>query len=231
MYDLIFISYKESNADSNFEKIKKRFPTVKRIHGIEGIHQAHIYAAKKSLTKMFWAIDGDALIEDDFDFSYTVDEWDLNTVHVWKSKNPINGLIYGYGGVKLLPTSLTLSMTFDKLDVTTSISESFKLMPDVSNITAFNTDPFSTWRSAFRECAKLASKTIDRQLDTETEERLSVWCNVGKDSTYGQYAIDGALQGLNYGTDNKDNLSSLSLINNFKWLREKFDETYSVRMQ
>ena len=30
----------------------------------------------------------------------------------------------------------------------------------VSNITAFNTDPFNTWRSAFRECTKLASAII-----------------------------------------------------------------------
>ena len=30
--------------------------------------------------------------------------------HVWRSKNPVNELVYGYGGVKLLPTKLTLDM-------------------------------------------------------------------------------------------------------------------------
>ena len=29
---------------------------------------------------------------------------------VWRSKNPVNELVYGYGGVKLLPTKLTLDM-------------------------------------------------------------------------------------------------------------------------
>ena len=43
-------------------------------------------------------------------------------------------------------------------------------MNQLSNISAFNVDAFSTWRSAFRECAKLASKTIDRQNKEETNE-------------------------------------------------------------
>ena len=54
-------------------------------------------------------------------------------------------------------------MDTSKPDMTTSISPKFKLMQDVSNITAFNVDEFSTWRSAFRECCKLASAVIDRQ--------------------------------------------------------------------
>jgi phosphoribosylpyrophosphate synthetase len=43
----------------------------------------------------------------------------------------------------------------------------------VSNITAFNTDPYSTWKSAFRECVKLSSKIIDRQ-DFEGKDILIV---------------------------------------------------------
>ncbi len=53
MYDIVFISYKELNADENWEVLKSRFPTAKRIHGVKGIHQAHIAAAKKCFTKMF----------------------------------------------------------------------------------------------------------------------------------------------------------------------------------
>lgn len=92
MYDIVFISYQEPNADENYAKLKERFPTTKRVHGVKGIHQAHIAAAKKCFTKMLWIVDGDAEILDDFD--YTVDDYNLDTVHVWRSQNPVNGLIY-----------------------------------------------------------------------------------------------------------------------------------------
>lgn len=220
MYDIVFISYQEPNADENFENLKSRFPTAKRIHGVKGIHQAHIAAAKKCFTKMFWVVDGDAVVVDDFDFSYSVDEWNLETVHVWRSINPVNDLIYGYGGVKLLPRKLTLNMDTTKPDMTTSISSKFKAVQEISNITAFNTDPFNTWKSAFRECAKLASKTIDRQKTEETDLRLKTWTSVGQDRPFGKYAIQGARAGMSFG-QSKD--SDIRLINDFDWLKEQFE--------
>jgi hypothetical protein len=221
MYDIVFISYNEKNADANYKKLISRFIYSRRIHGIKGIHQAHIAAAKMSLTEMFYVVDGDAEVLDSFDFTFTTKNTDY--VHVWRSQNPINELEYGYGGVKLLPRFATINMDVNKPDMTTSISSKFKPMLEVSNITAFNTDPFSTWRSAFRECAKLSSKVIDRQKNDETENRLHIWKNVGKDKPYGDYAILGATQGEEYGSMNKNNLDALRKINDFDWLLEKFN--------
>jgi len=96
-------------------------------------------------------------------------------------------------------------------------------MPIISNITAFNTDPFNAWKSAFRECAKLSSKVIDRQKDDETNYRLRVWQTVGKDKPYGEYAINGAEQGTIYGVENQGNVEALYKINDFDWLMEKFN--------
>lgn len=221
-YDIIFISYNEPQADGNFARLKARFPYAQRINGIKGIHQAHIAAAKKAFTKMFWVVDADAQILDTFNFDHVVSEYDLENVHVWRSRNPINDLEYGYGGVKLLPKQLTQNMDTSKPDMTTSISSLFKAMPDVSNITAFNVDPFNTWKSAFRECVKLASKTIDRQDETDTNYRLNVWCTRGLDRPYGREAIEGAVQGKQYGLENKDSNKALQMINDFDWLRERF---------
>ena len=95
---------------------------------------------------------------------------------MWRSYNPVNGLVYGYGGVKLLPTRLTRNLDETTTDMTTSISDKFKGIDKMSNTTAFNTDAFSAWRSGFRECCKLASRTIARQKDDETEFRLDAWC-------------------------------------------------------
>jgi len=224
MYDLVFISYNEPNAEENYNNLKQRFPTVKRVDGVRGIHQAHIAAAKKCFTKMFWAIDGDAKILESFDFNYKTQDYNIKTVHVWHSINPINGLVYGYGGVKLLPRQLTLSIDISKPDMTTSISKSFKTMPEISNITAFDTDPFNVWKSAFRECVKLSSKTIQGQVDKETDQRLETWCTKGIEKPLGKFAIAGANEGRKYGKENAGNENALSSINDFDWLQELFQQ-------
>lgn len=223
-YDMVFISYNEINADENFKKISNRFPQIKRVQNIKGIHQAHIAAANLCNTDYFWAIDGDAVILDSFNFSYTLPRWEKNIVHVWRSKNPINNLEYGNGGVKLLPRKLTLEMNTNSIDMTTSISNNFKAIEEVSNITAFNTDPFNTWKSAFRECVKLSSKTINGQVNTETRDRLETWGTVGLDKQYGNFAIAGAISGTKYGEENKDSKDLLMRINDFDWLRQKFEQ-------
>ena len=120
MYEIFFISYNEPNADSNWELLKSRFPIARRIHGIKGIQQAHYVAATQSFTKMFYVVDGDAQIVSSFDFDHSLEREDYDTVHVWKSRNPINGLEYGYGGVKLLPKHKVLQMDLNKVDMTTS---------------------------------------------------------------------------------------------------------------
>jgi hypothetical protein len=221
-FDIVFISYNESYAEENYKKLLLKYPTAKRIHGVKGIHKAHIEAAKIADSKMFWVVDADALILDSFDFNYEVASWDYNVVHVWRSRNPINNLEYGYGGIKLLPTHLTLNMDLNKTDMTTSISPLFRTVEEVSNITYFNTDPFSTWRSAFRECVKLSSNVIDRQDVDETTNRLNVWCTEGKNSQFGEWAILGAIQGKEYGSKNIGNNDALILINDYDWLLSKF---------
>ncbi len=224
MYDIVFISYHEPHAENNWEILKAQFPMAKRVKDVEGIHQAHIAAAKKCFTKMFWVVDGDAELSRGFQFDYQVSEWDLDTVHVWRSINPVNRLEYGYGGVKLLPRTLTLQMDVTVPDMTTSISDKFKAVDEISNITLFNTDPWSAWKSGFRECAKLSSKVIKGQVDEETEKRLDTWCTVGAEQEHGKYAIHGAQCGRHFGQAHKDDKEMLYKINDFKWLKEQFDD-------
>lgn len=226
-HDIFFISYHEPFAEENFSKLKERFPRAKWVKDVKGIHKAHKTAASLCSSDMLWVVDADAEILDNFNFDYVTNVWDLDVVHVWRSRNPINDLEYGYGGVKLLPTTLTLNLDETTTDMTTSISPKFKVITDVSNITAFNTDEFSTWRSAFRECCKLSSKIIDGQVKEETEQRLNIWCFVGEDRPYGKYAISGAVAGKEYGLANRGNIDALAKINDFVWLQEKFNEQYN----
>lgn len=225
-FEVVFISFNEPNAEINYKRLLEKCPDAKRVHGVVGIHNAHKKAAELVTSDMFWIVDGDAVIEEDFDFTYQPPKWDFNTVHVWRSKNPVNGLIYGYGGVKLFPRKLTLNMDMSLPDMTTSISKNFKPMSQVSNITHFDTDPFNAWKSAFRECVKLSSKVISRQKDSETSERLKSWKTTGIETPYGKYAISGATMGSEYGEKHRGDMEQLKKINDFKWLEEVFNDTF-----
>ena len=224
MYDTVFISYKEINKEENWKKFSDRFPMAKRVDGVQGIHQAHIEGAKLCSTKMFWIVDGDAVLKDDFDMSYVADTWDEDIVHAWRSENPVNKLGYGYGGRKLFPRELTINMNVNSPDMTTSVSPRFRAVQKISNITAFNTSAFDSWKSGFRECVKLSSKTIKGQVNSETEERLDVWCSVGHDAPYGKDAIRGATEGREFGYNNRKDISQLKKINDFDWLESRFNE-------
>jgi len=217
IFDIVFISFHEEFADANFEKLKSRSPrrNIHRIDGVVGIHNAHIEAAKLSTTSMFWVVDADAEVVDDFEFDYQVPYYDQNMVHVWRSRNPINNLEYGYGGVKLFPKQLTIDMNTSTMDMTMNISNKFKVVDAVSNITAFNTSSFSAWRSAFRECCKLAVINNDEALD-----RLDAWCQLNEEAPFGFYAYIGALAGKQYGEKNASIPEALAKINNFNWLEE-----------
>lgn len=232
MLDVIFLSFNELNAESNYNRLLEVAPHAKRVNGVKGILEAHQAAARKSMTENFYVVDADAYIVDSFDFSYSPGSAELIYGHIpardcvfcWRSKNPINDLEYGYGGVKLFKKETLLSVKEWKVDLATSTGAEFVSKNELSNITMFNTDPVSTWRSAFRECTKLASAIISN--DADTIARLDVWCTTGHDKQYGQYAIAGASAGRAYGTENKNNLEALKLINNFEWLNDRFRQNY-----
>lgn len=226
MFDIVFISYNETNAEDNWELLKRKMPRAMRLHGIKGLHIAHATAAAMVSTEMFYVVDGDAEILDNFEFDYSVAENKQQYVHVFRAKNPVNDLVYGYGAIKLLPTADVLAITNKefKPDVTTSINRQYEVIHAISNITRFNTDEFNTWRSAFRECAKLASKIIPDQVDAETEHRLNVWCNVGSNRPFGEFAILGAQAGKNFGLAYRNDVKRMMMINDTDIMRLLYEK-------
>ena len=227
--DVVFISYNEANAEENWHRVLEKASYAKRVNGVKGIVNAHKCAAELATTDMFYVVDGDAYLNNDWSFEYQPGIFDRDCVHVWRSLNPINGLEYGYGGVKLLPRQLTLDVNPDCVDMTTNISSKFKIIPEVSNITAFDTDEFNTFRSAFRECVKLSSGILKRQLDRESSKRLNVWRTEGADKPHGKYAIAGALAGHKFGKENAGDLYTLSKINDDDFIKKTFNNIVSKK--
>jgi len=229
-YDIFHLSYKETYADDTYSSLKEKFPWARRVKGVKGIFNAHQQCSRQAYTEMFYVVDADADLNSNFDFSYKPDIYDLDKIHVWRCQNPVNDLVYGYGGVKLFPTAPLKNATDWHIDFTTSVggSNKFRPMPAVSNTTRFNTDPFNTWKSAFRECTKLSSKIIEGQKDHETDARLNIWCTEGESKPHGKYAIHGAKEGRDFGLKYRNDSAKLNLINDFEWLKTQFEEKYNA---
>ena len=219
--EVFVLSYKEDllRVEEHIAILEQKGLEVTHVRGVEGIFEAHKACAEKCNTKMFWVVDADAEVTDAFEFNYIPDVYDEEVVHVWASSNPINGLEYGYGGVKLFPTEMVKDANTWGIDFTTGLSNRFKSMPEVSCVTKFNTDAFSTWRSAFRECVKL---TLNG--DAESQGRLDTWLNTRGEEDFTADAVKGALEGNQFALANKDNLEQLNKINDYAWLEEQWNQ-------
>jgi hypothetical protein len=216
--DVIFISYHEPNAEENWERVLEKAPWAKRVDGVEGIFNAHKTAAKLANTDMFFVVDGDAYLTYDWEFDFQPSIFDRDCVHVWKSKNPINNLTYGYGGVKLFDRLSLVKLKKWGTDLTLSAGKKLKVMDRVSNITKFNTSEFNTWKAAFRECAKLAKKA-----DAESNERLQSWLNPTGTANFADWAKKGAEQGIVFANSQLN----INNINDYKWLKQQFINNYN----
>ena len=216
-YEVVFLSYHEPSAETAYERL---CATVDAhwVKDVKGIFEAHKAAANTVDSKMVWVVDADAVVAEDFDFSYIPDVYDEEVVHVWSSINPVNGLTYGYGGIKLLPTQMIRDATSWGIDFTTGLSSRFKAMPEISCTTKFNTDAYSTWRSAFRECVKLALNT-----DTESTQRLEAWLHPVPDADFRHDAKRGAEEGKAFALANKNSPAELAKINDYAWLKEYYE--------
>lgn len=221
-HDIIFISYDEPNGIANWDKLRARFPHAKRVDNVHGIRNAHVAAAKLSSTQNFFVVDGDSEIAEDFDFDLPLYDEERNYVHIWRAHNPVNGLEYGYGGVKLFHKNMFVG-ELEFIDMSTLLGNGVKLIDEVASITRFDSSPFHAFRGAFRECAKLASGLIKNQDDAETKARLEVWTSVFN----GPYRDDvkkGARLGKRYGEEGRN----LKTINDFEWLYGIYRQHYPI---
>jgi hypothetical protein len=220
MFDVFFISFGERLAEQHWEIVRARSPYAKWIANVQGIRKAHYKAAQQSKTEYFWVVDADSELVDDFNFDLKINRRQIAS-YFFHSRNPVNGLEYGHGGIKLLHKFSVLKTPAKYFDFTTSITEINTVIPVVASVNKFNETEFSTWRTAFRETVKLSSKLIQNQNDYETEQRLDVWLNQAT-GDFSEYCLLGARSGLDYSQKNRDSIESLSLINNYQWLEEKF---------
>jgi len=225
--DAVFISYHESNAEENWQRVLEKAPWAKRVDGVKGIFNAHKAAAELSTTDMFYVVDGDAWLVDDFNFDFQPGIFDRECTHIWRARNPINRLAYGYGGVKLFAKQVIDNATnWTTLDMSTTIGSDLKVINKISNITAFNTDELSTWRAAFRECVKLCYSVHQDPNNKENIYRLEAWM-APSNQPFAQYATEAAHWAKEWVQQNVGSIDILRQINDRNWLEQEFNKTYN----
>lgn len=222
-YDIFFISYREPDAADNYQLLLDRFPRAQHVSGIKGIHNAHMRCAELSNTKMFWTVDADTIVDSGFAFDYRPPDYDQQYLHLWHSRNPVNGLSYGWGAIKLWPTKLVRDFRSNWLDFTTTVGN-IKIVSDVIATTKYNCDAMSTWRSGFREAVKLCHN-ISNGDHIESLERLMVWLTIENPVPWANDSTQGARSGVDFYLKcrRESNTEALGNINDFDWLIDRFN--------
>lgn len=167
MLDVFFISMGEEGSEANWQRLLSFAPNAKRVDNVKGIYEVHKACAQLSTTKNFYVVDADAWVLEGFKFHWEPDadtlHWNIpetECVIVWPSRNPVNGLEYGYGGIKMFPREPFLENKPWDIDLSTTIGRATISKEQVGCETRFNATAESAWIGAFRECAKLASLSM-----------------------------------------------------------------------
>ena len=155
--DIVFLSNGETGAEENWEhlqRITKGGPNrVVRVDGVDGRVQAYHASAEASETPWAFTVFAKLKVSPKFDFNWQPDRMQEPKHYIFEAKNPVNGLIYGHQAMIAYNKKLTLDNYGYGLDFT--LDDEHASIPLLSGIAQYNTDEFSTWRTAFREVIKL----------------------------------------------------------------------------
>lgn len=207
-FDLVFISYDEPNADLNYADLLNKAPWAKRVHGIKGSDSAHKAAAELSETDWLITVDADNSVDNSF-FDYDVEIEETSKVFSWTSRNKLNGLRYGNGGLKLWKKDFIFDMKSheasdsERAQVDFCWEEGYKQLPQCFSETVITASPYQAWRAGFREGVKMTlvdgvkipADEIKSRVWWHNLHRLKIWSTVGAHEENGIYAILGARMG------------------------------------
>ena len=220
--DIVFLSNGEKCADEHYDhllKLGKTIPNkISRVDGIQGRVRSFHAGANNSSTPWFFMVFAKLKVNENFDFNWQPDRLQVPKHYIFYAKNPVNGLIYGHQSMALYNKNIVLNTEGKLLDFT--MEGEHTVVELLSGVANFNTDEYSTWRTAFRECIKLSYQT-----DLESKERLFVWLNVAK-GAHGDYSIKGSQDAVEYFEKANGNFDDLKLTYEWNWLENYYKDKY-----
>jgi hypothetical protein len=218
MIPVYFLFTNEANAQENFERLCDKYENVIPVEGTNSIFLSHKRIADQCDYDRFYVVDADCWLVDNFKFQHNI-ELRSGSVAVFRAKNPINGLVYGHGGVKLFSKDCFSLARLERPDMTTSLADEYIKVNILASEHRFNYSPYSTWRTAFREAVKLSAGLNKNNNDQESKDRLAMWSTAGIENLYGYFSIQGAKQGIDFAHDPGNDPNK---VNDFEYLRSRF---------
>ena len=239
-FDLIYLSFDEPTAEELYAELLNQAPWAKRVHGVKGFDSAHRACADISDTDFFVTIDGDNKVYPSF---YTLEveikDHENNHAWTWASRNNINGLVYGNGGIKLWSKNFVYSMnTHENADNSASAVDfcwhsNYSELEGCYSTSIINSSAYQAWRSGFREGVKMS---LDRGQKVKHSDflqqiwfgnitRLLIWQSIGADVENGIWAMLGARMGCYYVvlTDNDH-----TIISDYNLITELWNNTSTL---
>jgi hypothetical protein len=242
-YEIFFLSYREPNADENYQDLLKKLskarfshvPEVRRVHGVKGIDAAHKRCAELARAPYMLTVDGDCKLDPEF-FREVIPhiEPSETSVLIFPAENVVNGLQYGNGSLKIWPVEIILKAGPMGLDYCCTLPrKKGHLINKCYAFTYINSSPEQAWMAGFREGVKLSMLRAGpgpalNDISDDNLRRLRVWCCVGADRPNGLWAILGARQGTLYALADAG-AEAARLVNDFDWLRERFSSQEPLR--
>ena len=224
--DIVFISNGEPEAERYYEhtcRVAGR--EVKRVQNVNGRVQAYQAAANTSETDWFFTVFAKLEMVEDFDWTWQPDRLQEPKHYIFNARNPVNGLEYGHQGMIAYNKRLVLATEQSGLDFT--LSKAHEVVPVLSGTAHFNQDPWTTWRTAFREVVKL-KYFMDTVPTMETEHRLNTWLKIAQGDN-AEYCLSGALDAIDYYHEVSGNYDKLFNTFEWAWLHERFKRLHKMQ--
>jgi hypothetical protein len=219
-FDAVFLSYDEPLADELYARLADRFGAVKRLHGVRGMRRAYRLTADMVDTEAYFIADADLDIDPQFDPASVPPLEAGVSMRVWRTVNAVNGLTYGYGGLKLVRhvDMLTLGET---VDVLAALPGRTEFTRQVAGRTRFNQSPLHAWRAGFRECAMLTRGCEYGTARPDAQARIHTWTSQG-DGPYSAHARTGAAAGVAFARQAATDAAAFEVLNDPSWLATRF---------
>jgi hypothetical protein len=220
--DIVFLSNGELCADENYEHLlavtKGLGNRVVRVDGVDGRVQGYHAALEASETPWAFTVFAKLKVNNKFDWNWQPDRLQIPKHYIFNATNPLNKLVYGHQAMIAYNKKLTLANTGKGLDFT--LDDPHESVDLLSGVATFNTDPYSTWRTAFREVIKLKSDYSEI-----AEQRLNAWLSIAE-GNYAQDCIQGAQDAVEYYDSVTGDIEELKKSYEWAWLKEFYKKKY-----
>jgi hypothetical protein len=222
--DIVFISYDEPEADTNWQQLAQHFPRAQRVHGIKGMENALAEAARVSKTPWYFAVFGKTVLAPAFDFEFQPDYMQQPKHYIFYSENRANKLVYGEMAIIMYNCHLILDNHGKEFGLDYTMSFPHEVVPILSTYGNFDTSPYHAWRTAFRETAKLAYFE-NQQSTVEGSYRLDTWLNTAS-GEFADWVLKGSADGYAFFQQSQGDLTVLKQSFNWEWLKDRFKSIY-----